>query len=56
MLLGWIMLVYNRKQYKKEKKEAEIKMLREIQIKRARLLPLYNENYRKRFNADNKSV
>ena len=22
MLLGWIMLVYNRKQYKKEKKEA----------------------------------
>lgn len=54
MCLGWIMLLYNRNKYKQDKKEVEDKMLHEIQLKRASMLPLYNDNYRKRFNRNNK--
>jgi hypothetical protein len=53
MCLGWIMLLYNHKKYyeeQEERAEKEEQMLREIREKRARMLPLYNENYRKRFN------
>jgi len=51
MCLGWIMLVYNHKKYYKEQEE---KILDDIRIKRARMLPLYNANYRNRFNENNK--
>jgi len=53
MCLGWIMLLYNHKKYyeeQDERAEKEEQMLREVREKRARMLPLYNENYRKRFN------
>jgi len=59
MCLGWIMLLYNHKQYYKEKEERaekEEELLREVREKRARMLPLYNENYRKRFNNVNKYI
>ena len=57
MCLGWIMSVYNHKKYYKkqeEKEEKEKKLLNDIQKKKASILPLYNENYRKRFNENNK--
>lgn len=54
MCLGWIMLVYNHKKYYKEQEEKEQKILDDIRIKRASMLPLYNANYRKRFNENNK--